>query len=182
MNSKKKDHVSPEDTYLALSRPAKAIVQLLAVNVDDCRLDLVGLFLEDLRCVDAGGRCITRAGLKPLINELTAQGLLVKNAAGLCCAESIWHQAFHDTLIENTYPAIVQYLQQYLSLPKILPGRYAPYRNYRQILRDFHIALFLDGSIEEVRHIVYSVAYSEFNEQFYAKNPFLIFLARHGGG
>lgn len=177
MNSKKKDSVSPEEAYLALPLPAKAIVQFLAVGVDYCRLDVVSLFLEDLRCVEASGRRITRAGLKPLIGELTAQGLVVKNAAGLSCAESIWLRAFHDTLTENTYPAIVQYLQQYLSLPKILTHRRAPYSNYRQILRDFHIALFLNGSIQEVRYLAYSVVYSEFHEQFYEKNPFLTFLA-----
>jgi hypothetical protein len=178
MNSKKKDHVSPEEAYLFLPRPAKAIIQLLAVSVDYCRLDLVSLFYEDLQCTDAGGRRLTRAGLKPLINELMEQGLLVKNAVGLSCAEPLWRQAFHDTLIEDTYSAIVQYLQQYLSLPKILSGRAAPYSNYRQILRDFHIALFVNGSIQEVRYLAYSVAYSEFNDQFYAKNPFLTFLAQ----
>ncbi len=178
MNSKEKDSVASEEVYLALAKPAKAIVQLLAVSVYYCRLDLVGLFLEDLRCDDADGRRITRAGLKPIINELTAQGLVVKNAAGLSCAESIWRRAFDDTLIEDTYPAMVQYLQQYLSLPKILSGRRQPYSNYRQILRDFHIALFLNGSIQEVRYLAYSVAFTEFTDQYHTNNPFLTYLAR----
>ncbi len=113
-----------------------------------------------------------------LVNELAAQGLLLKNSKGICCPESIRRLAFEEALAKGTFPAIVEHLQRSLRLPAKLSGKYQHQGNYQRLLRDFQISLFHHGSLEEVNDLVYHFAYTKFNDDYYENNPFLTFLNR----
>ncbi|MFT5702120.1 MAG: hypothetical protein ACI8ZB_005028 [Desulforhopalus sp.] len=178
MTISKSKLASPEEAYITLDPTSKAILQLLAVNVDYCRLSVVIRCLGDLHLVDVQGRPFTLDSLQALLDDLTKKGLLVKNSRGHCCSEFVRHLAFHDTLMQETFSAQVECLQKFHPLPIQLSSAYYHRINYQQLLRDFQIALFYQGSLEEVRVLAYEYAYLDFNEDYYDNNPFLMFLNR----
>ncbi|MFH0785741.1 MAG: DEAD/DEAH box helicase [Pseudomonadota bacterium] len=178
MNIPKTDTHSPTEKYATLPPASKAIIQLLAVNVDYCRTEVVLSFLINLHFTNDEGRQFTFAGLQQQLKELAASGLLLKNNMGVCCPQSIRHLAFSEALAKGTFAVIVQYLQQALQLPTKLSGKYHHQGNYQRLLRDFQIALFHFGSLEEVNDLVYHYTYSQFNDDYYENNPFLFFLNR----
>jgi len=164
----------------ALLPVQKAILQLLAVNVDSCSLDLLARCLGDLGVADQRGRRFTPDSLRPLQDELRQKGLLLSEGNAVSCPEPVRRQAFHDALTRGAFAAMVQVLQKHLSLPgkpPKPPGGYA-HKNYRQLLRDFQIALFFHGSLEAVDDLVYRHAFAHFNEEFYDSNPFSVALNR----
>ncbi len=178
MKIKKPERTSPKEAYTSLHPTAKTILQLLAVNIDYCRPEVLSRCLNDMLITDDQGRQFTSTGLRLLLEELTAKGLLLKNYEGIACPESVRRLAFGDTLKAGTFKSFVQCLQKFLPLPKRLTGGYSPYNNYRQLLRDFQISLFFQGSLKDTRDIAYHYAYADFNDDYYDNNPFLAILAR----
>ena len=163
--------------YQALSPIPKALMQLLAVNVDSCRLDVVARCLHDLKWVDDRGRQITMAGLQPLLEELTEKGLLLRSARGLSCPESVRRLAFHDMLTGETFAGMVKVLGKYLQYPATPPPAHHP-KNYQQLLGDFQRALFYHGSLAAVHDLAYNQAFVSFRDEYYRNNPFLTVLNR----
>ena len=163
--------------YQALSPTPKALMQLLAVNVDSCRLDVVARCLHDLKWVDDRGRQITMAGLQPLLEELTEKGLLLRSARGLSCPESVRRLAFHDMLTGETFAGMVKVLGKYLQYPATPPPAHHP-KNYQQLLGDFQRALFYHGSLAAVHDLAYNQAFVSFRDEYYRNNPFLTVLNR----
>jgi superfamily II DNA or RNA helicase len=163
--------------YHILIPAQKAMLQLLAVNVDYCSLDLLSRCLNELGVADQRGRRFTLVGLRPLQNELWEKGLLLSEGNGFSCLEPVRYQAFHDTLTNGAFAAMVQVLQKYLSLPGNPPRVYI-HKNYRQLIRDFQIALFFHHSLDAVNDLAYRYAFANFNDEFYENNPFLVVLNR----
>ncbi len=157
MNPTTTDISSAKEKYTALPPTLKAIVQLLAVNIESCHPDVVLSFLKNRQLTDDEGRQPTSAALLLLVNELAAQGLLLKNGKGLSCPESIRHLAFEEALTKGTFSVIVQHLQKVLQLPAKLPDKYRHQGNYQRLLRDFQISLFRNGSLEEVNALALSL-------------------------
>lgn len=178
MNTTATDNSPLTKKYTALQPTSKSIVQLLAVNIDSCHPDVVLSFLKNQQCIDDEGRQPTSAALQLLVNELAAQGLLLKNSKGISCPESIRPLAFEEALTKGTFPAIALHLQRFLRLPAKLSGKYQHQGNYQRLLRDFQISLFHHGSLEEVNDLVYHYAYTKFSDDYYENNPFLTFLNR----
>ncbi len=169
---------APVEKYTTLPPASKAIIQLLAVNIDYCRTEVVLSFLIKLHFTNDEGRQLTFTGLQQKLKELAASGLLLKNTTGVSCPESIRHLAFSEALTKGTFPVIVEFLQKTLQLPTEPSGKYHHHGNYQRLLRDFQIALFHFGDLEAVNDLVYHYAYSHFNDDYYENNPFLIFLNR----
>ncbi|KJS03493.1 MAG: hypothetical protein VR65_00530 [Desulfobulbaceae bacterium BRH_c16a] len=169
--------VSKIPEYEALSSAGKAMVQLLAVTVGDCYIEIVMCCLNDLGYVDNRGRRFTVTGIKSLEEELQAKGLLMKTRYGLTCPESVRRLAFHETLKEDTFPAIVKVLQKHLPLPTQPPNDYH-HLEYRRLLADFQMTLFYHGSLEIVHDLVFRQAHGLFADDYYENNPFLTVLNR----
>ncbi len=163
--------------YQALAPTGKALLQLLAVTVDACRLDVVARCLYDLRWVDDQGRQISMTGLQPLLAELTGKGLLLKSARGLSCPESVRRRAFHDMLTEESFAGMVKVLGKYLHYPAAPLPPHLP-KNYQQLLGDFQRALFYHGSLAGVHDLAYNQAFVSFHDDYYRNNPFLTVLNR----
>ena len=163
--------------YHALFPAQKAMLQLLAVNVDHCSPDLLSRCLTELGLADQRGRRFTPISLRPLQDELRGKGLLLNEGNEVSCPEPVRQQAFRDTLMHGAFAAMVQVLQKNLSLPGRPPRGYV-HKNFRQLLRDFQIALFFHGSLDAVDDLAYRHAFAQFYDEFYDNNPFLVILGR----
>ncbi len=178
MKTKTPELAAPQEAYTALHPTSKTILQLLAINIDYCRPEVIRHCLNDMLITDESGRQYTLSGLRLLFDKLYAKGLLLKNFAGIACADSIRRRAFGDSLAAGTCKSFVQCLQKFLPLPTRLVGEYAGYDNYQQLLRNFQISVFFHGSLKAARDIAYQYAYADFNDEYYADNPFLAILGR----
>ncbi|EKD40525.1 MAG: hypothetical protein ACD_75C00023G0002, partial [uncultured bacterium] len=177
MNHKETDKVTRMPEYDALSPAGKAMLRILAVTVESCSIEVVSRCLNDLGFVDGRGRLFTLNGIRPLIDELQGKGLLLKNGQNVSCPELVRRRAFHDTLKEATFAAIVTVLQKNLSFFAASPNR-SNHFEYKRLLAEFQVALFLHGSLERVRDLVHRQAYGSFLDDYYENNPLLIALNR----
>ncbi|MCI5143485.1 MAG: hypothetical protein D3909_17540, partial [Candidatus Electrothrix sp. ATG1] len=138
--------------YSALAPTQKAIVRILAVNVDHCRAKRMHNCLEELgvTCPETNAPYNVRT-IQPLQNELVEKGLLLKSNKGLCCPESIRQTAVRDCLAEDQFSRIAQAVQN-----NVLFGA-APHKvvlnSYKQYARSMQMALFSTSSIREIYSI-----------------------------
>ncbi len=177
MNQKQTDKASRMPEYDALSPVGKAILQILAVSVDSCSIEVVRCCLNNLGFVDDRDRQLTLYSIRLPIDELQAKGLLLKSGQGFSCPESVRLRAFHDALKEKTFAAIVKVLQKYLPSFAAPPNR-SNHFEYKKLLAEFQVALFMHGSMERVYDLVHRQAYGSFIDDYYENNPFLIVLNR----
>ncbi|MCI5167077.1 MAG: hypothetical protein D3903_13535, partial [Candidatus Electrothrix sp. GM3_4] len=138
---------------MALAPVQKAIVQILAINIDHCRAKRMHDCLEELgfTCPETGVPYNVRM-IQPLQNELVKKGLLLKSNKGLCCPESIRQIAVRDSLAEDQFSPIAQAIRN-----NVLLGA-APHKvvlnSYTQYARSIQMALFSSSSIKEIYTIL----------------------------
>lgn len=157
--------------YQSLLPIPKAILQIMAVNVDSCRLGTMLDCLTDLGFQSDNGREFTSGTIQPAQNELIDKGLLLKSGRGICCPESIRQQAVHDALLEGKFPQIAEVIQKHMPLPAT-NTRTNPFENYQQVIRSFQIAIFTHNSMTEIDSITH-YAYHSFRDEYYADNLYL---------
>ncbi len=157
--------------YKVLPPAQTAIIQIMAVNVDYCRLYAMINCLADLGFKNDNGRAFTSAGIQPLQKELIAKGLLLKSSKGICCPESIRRQAVYDALMENKFSNIAEVVQKNMALP-VMNIKTNPFENYQQVIRSFQIALFTQNSMDDLYKIV-NFSFHYFREEHYENNLYL---------
>ncbi|HHL35256.1 MAG TPA: hypothetical protein ENJ30_12905 [Desulfobulbaceae bacterium] len=157
--------------YKSLPPAQTAMVQIMAVNVDYCRLYAMINWLADLGFKNDNGRKFTSAGIQPLQKELIAKGLLLKSSKGICCPESIRRQAVHDALMENKFTQIAEVIQKNMALPA-RHTRANQFENYQQVIHSFQIAVFTHTSMDEINSIV-KFSKHFFREEYYENNLYV---------
>ncbi|WP_161629858.1 DEAD/DEAH box helicase [Desulfogranum japonicum] len=161
--------------YHALSRLAKCIVQIVTVNVDNCRIGTILDCLHDMDFRQDNGRKLSVQSTQKVQKELISKEILFKSAKGLRCSESICGEVLRDMLKQGSYAHIASVLQQHITMP-VMNKRSNPFENYQQLLRSFQMALFTHNSIETIRIIEEEYAYLFFHEEFLQNNPYHITL------
>jgi len=165
--------------YQTLLPAQKAMVQIMAVNVDNCGLNTIANCLADLGFTnDEDGETLNIQSIQSLVKKLVAKGLLLKSAKGMCCPESIRQMAVHETLLDGTFPQVVAAIRENISLPEIDNPRVNPFANYQQLIRALQIALFTSSSTEEIYNISNYFSYNFFNNEFYENNGLIQILNR----
>ncbi|WPD21331.1 MAG: DEAD/DEAH box helicase [Candidatus Electrothrix scaldis] len=142
-----------EAKYLALDPPQKAMVRILAINVEPCATKRVLNCLKDLGFTCHATNAPYRAqDVQPLLKELVSKGLLDKSNKGLACPDSIRQTVVRDCLAHNEFSRIAEAVQTHM-----MDGR-APYQtyltHYKQYARSMQMALFHGNSIEEVYSVL----------------------------
>ena len=163
--------------YQALSPVARAMVRIMAVNVDYIRLNDMTGCLADLGFVDdRTGAALNSSSIQPIQNDLIAKGLLLKSPRGICCPESIRQQAVRETLLEDLFYEIARVVPVNMELPAQITGT-TWFDNYQQLIGCFQIFLFTSGSIEEIGALIDNAA-GNFPDEYQENNLFLNLLNR----
>ncbi len=148
--------------YNDLAPVQKAIVRLLAINVDYCRVKGMLACLADLGITDPETNTpYNTLSIQPLQNELIKQGLLLKANRGVCCPESIQVTAIKDCLLEGLFPDMAHVLTRNLKITKA-SSKKIPFMNAQQIIRSILIELFSGQSMEEIS-ILFFFAQKDFS-------------------
>ena len=177
MNASEKTTSERTAEYSVLPPAHKAIVRILAVNVDPCAAKRILDCLEELgiTCPETNGPYHVR-NIQPLQKELIAKGLLLKSNKGLCCPESIRQAVVRECLLNGAFSSLAQAVQKKILLDK--PPHQVPLKTYKQYARSMQLVLFSgNNSIEEVYGVLHNV------NQYFSDTPpeesiFLHLLAR----
>jgi len=161
--------------YYALLPLQKAVVQLMTVNVDYCRVGLMLDCLNDMGFKQDSGRELTTNNMQPLQKELISKGLLLKATRGICCSESVRGEVLRDMLLKNSFGQTATLLQKHVPLPDIT-RQANPFENYQQVIRSFQIALFTQKSTEEIDTIENYYAYRLFRDHYWNNNLYQTIL------
>jgi hypothetical protein len=153
MNSSKNADSKRTADYSALDPAQKAIVRILAVNVDYCPSKRMLNCLEELgfTCPETDVPYHVRT-IQPLQKELIDKGLLLKSNRGLCCPESIRQTAVRDCLAEGQFSRIAEAVRNKMMVGK--PPHRIRFNTYKQYARSMQMALFISSSIEEIYTIL----------------------------
>ncbi|MCI5123876.1 MAG: hypothetical protein D3925_05220, partial [Candidatus Electrothrix sp. AR5] len=156
MNASEKTTSQRTDEYTVLAPAPKAIVRILAINVEYCAAKRMLTCLEELgfTCPETDAPYQVR-NIQPLQNELIDKGLLLKSNKGLCCPDSIRQTVTRDCLIQGDFPRIAQAVQRTMMVGK--PPHTIGLYTYKQYARSMQMALFSGNSIEEVYSVLNNV-------------------------
>lgn len=155
--------------YYALLPLQKAVVQIMTVNVDYCRVASMLDCLNDMGFRQDNGKKLTTNSMQPLQQELINKGLLLKSTKGISCPESVRREALRDMLLENSFGGTVALLQKHIPLPDT-SKQANPFENYQQVIRSFQIALFTHKSTEVIDTIENYYAYHYFRDDYRDNN------------
>lgn len=158
--------------YHTLLPLQKAVVQIMTVNVDYCRVGTMLDCLADLEFRQDNGRKLTSTSMQPIQNELIDKGLLLKSTKGIYCPESIRQLALRDLLLEDTFQQIAEIIQSNIPFPDTT-RQANPFNNYQQVIRSFQVALFTHDSLKEVDIIENYYAYHYFRDDYHSNNLYL---------
>lgn len=176
MNKKEKtiDRIA---AYYALLPLQKAVVQIMTVNVDYCRIGLILDCLSDMGFSQEDGKKLTTISLQPVQKELISKGLLLKSTKGISCPESIRRVALRDMVLDDSFGQIVASLEKYIPILDLTSQR-NPFENYQQVVQSFQIALFTHNSIETINGIENFYAYHYFRDDYRDNNLFYSILGK----
>ena len=155
--------------YDALFSLPKAVVQIMTVNVDSCRVGVMLNCLNDMGFLQDNGRKLTTNSIQPIQKELINKGLLFKSTKGISCPESIRKEALRQMLMEGSFAQTATLLQRYIPLPDTTKQA-NPFGNYQQVIRSFQIALFTHKTTEEINAIENYYAYHYFRDDYRDNN------------
>ena len=162
--------------YHALLPLEKTVVQIMAVNVDSFKANILLDCLIDMGFRQYNDDTLTAFSMQPMQQALIQKGLLLKSARGMSCPESIRKEALWDMLLkENNFARIAALLQKHIRLPDTTK-RANPFENYRQVIRSFQIALFTHASMDKINAIEGYYACHFFGDDFRNNNPYLAIL------
>ncbi len=176
MITSQKISVALEKKYFALAPTQKAIVRILAINVDHCAAKKMLNSMKGLgiTCPDTKTPYQIRT-IQPLQKELIDKGLLLKSNKGLACPESIQQSVVRDCVTEDEFTRLAKAVQA-----GIMEGKKYDQiivYNYKLYIRSMQMALFAGSSIEEV-YAVFDNAHSYVNDTSPEENILLHLLAR----
>ncbi len=157
--------------YHALSPLPKAMVHIMTVNVDHCRIGIMLDCLNHMGFSRENGEKLTTNRMQPLQRELTGKGLLLKTTMGISCPESIRREILRDMLLKNSFVPTAKVLEKHIPPPD-LSKRENPFANYRQVIRSFQLALFCHKSVQEIHAIENYFASTYFRDDFRDNNLF----------
>ncbi|MGB5686533.1 MAG: hypothetical protein WBM35_12015 [Candidatus Electrothrix sp.] len=163
--------------YLALAPTPKALVRILAVNVEFCAAKRMLDCLEELGVTNPETDVPYNVRtIQPLQKELIEKGLVLKSNKGLCCTESIRQAVVRECLLNGTFSSIAQAVQNKILLGK--PPHQVPLKTYKQYARSMQLVLFSgNASIEEVYSVLDKVKH-DFSDTPPEESIFLHLLAR----
>jgi SNF2 family DNA or RNA helicase len=176
MTTSQKASAALEKKYFALAPTQKAIVRILAVNVEHCAAKRMLNVLKELgiTCPDTKDSYQVRT-IQPLQNELIDKGLLLKSNKGVACPELIQQTVVRDCVAENEFARIAEAVQV-----GIMEGKKYDQiilYNYKQYIRSMQMALFAGSSIDKV-YAVFDNAHSYVDAPSPDENIFIYLLAR----
>ena len=154
----------------------KAMLQIMAVNIEPCRVMQMIDCLKDLGFIAHNGKKLISANFKPWQDKLLEQKLMFKSTLGISCPESIRQQALRELLLSDNFSKIADIIKKNISLPDT-QKKYNPFKNYQQLIRSFQIAIFTHNSMTEIDSLVNNFTYNFFHNEYYSdKNPYLHIL------
>ncbi len=157
--------------YHILQPLQKAMIRILAVNIDYCRLNKIIACLTDLGFSDNAGSKLNTSTIQPVLNELIDEGLLLKSTRGLYCPDSIQREALYDVLMAGEFPVITRLIQKHIF--RLNPNaRGNPFKNYRNLVGTFQTVVFTTESTTDINDIDNIAAYY-FKNEYYNNNYYL---------
>jgi SNF2 family DNA or RNA helicase len=155
--------------YHALLPLPKAMVHMMTVNVDYCRVGIMLDCLNDMGFRQNNGMELTTNNMQLIQQELINKGMLFKSTRGISCPESIRREALRDMLLEDSFRQTVTVLLKHIPLPDTTKQT-NPFENYQQVVRSFQIALFSHKSAKEINTIENYYAYHYFRDDYRDNN------------
>lgn len=130
------------------------ILQILAIQVDCCRMTELSLCLAEVKLKGLPRVRIAASRLSHQLRPMVEKGLIIKDRDGLSCPDVLRPHIVLDCLQNKRFRMISKVLQKVLPSQTLYHGFAYDYKNPAQALREIQISAYSGQAVDEFYEII----------------------------